>query len=158
MGRAQTNAQGKLVTLEEVQKIARDMNPTMRQAEAQIHAARARQQQAGLYPNPTVGYAGNEIRGGSFGGGEQGFFVQQTLVTAGKLKLGRDVFAKEAKLAEIEAEEQRERVESAVKIALLRLRAAQELHHTRRDLAKGADDSAETQQRLLNTRQADETD
>ncbi len=39
MGRAQTNAQGKLVTLEEVQKIARDMNPTMRQAEAQIHAS-----------------------------------------------------------------------------------------------------------------------
>jgi outer membrane protein, heavy metal efflux system len=158
MGRAQTNAQGKLVTLEEVQKIARDMNPTMRQAEAQIRAARARQQQAGLYPNPTVGYAGNEIRGGSFSGGEQGFFVQQTLVTAGKLKLGRDVFAKDAKLAEIEAEEQRGRVESAVKMAFLRVLAAQELLDTRRDLAKIAEDSAETQRRLMNTGQADETE
>jgi len=158
MGRAQANAQGKLVTLEEAQKIARDMNPTMRQAEAEIRAAKARQQQAGLYPNPTAGYAGNEIRGGSFGGGEQGFFVQQTLITAGKLKLGREVFAKEAKLAEIEAEEQRGRVESAVKMAFLRVLAAQELLDTRRDLAKIAEDSAETQRRLMNTGQADETE
>jgi outer membrane protein, heavy metal efflux system len=158
MGRAQVNAQEKLVTLEEAQKIARDMNPTMRQAEAEIRAAKARQQQAGLYPNPTAGYAGNEIRGGSFGGGEQGFFVQQTLVTAGKLKLGREVFAKEAKLAEIEAEEQRGRVESAVKMAFLRVLAAQELLDTRRDLAKIAEDSAETQRRLMNTGQADETE
>jgi len=158
MGLAQANAQGKLVTLEEAQKIARDMNPTMRQAEAEIRAARARQQQAGLYPNPTAGYAGNEIRGGSFGGGEQGFFVQQTLVTGGKLKLGREVFAKEAKLAEIEAEEQRGRVESAVKMAFLRVLAAQELLDTRRDLAKIAEDSAETQRRLMNTGQADETE
>src|SRR5579863_974025 len=120
MGRAQEKAGAQLVTLEQLEKMATETNPTLRQAEAEIRAAKARQQQAGLYPNPTAGYAGNEIRGGSFGGGEQGFFVQQTLVTAGKLKLGREVFAKEAKLAEIEAEEQRGRVESAVKMAFLR--------------------------------------
>jgi hypothetical protein len=34
MGRAQEHAQGVLVTLEQVQKIASDSNPTMRQAEA----------------------------------------------------------------------------------------------------------------------------
>src|SRR5258708_26674191 len=45
MGLAQTNAQGRLVTLGEVEKIARDMNPTMRQAGAHIRAARARQPQ-----------------------------------------------------------------------------------------------------------------
>jgi len=158
LGRAQERAKGALLTLEELQKMARESNPTMRQAEAQIRAAKARRQQAGLYPNPTVGYAGNEIRGGSFGGGEQGFFVQQTLVTAGKLKLNGDVFAKEARLAEIEATEQRGRVESAVKLAYLRVLAAQELLEARRDLAKIAIDSAETQKRLMNTGQADETE
>lgn len=158
LGRAQANALGKLVTLEDVQKLAREMNPTMREAEAQIRAAKARRQQAGLYPNPTVGYTGDEIRGGSFGGGEQGFFVQQSLVTAGKLKLSRNVFAEETKLAEIEAEEQRARVESAVKMAFLRVLAAQELLDARRDLAKIAQDSAETQQRLMNAGQADETE
>jgi outer membrane protein, heavy metal efflux system len=158
IGRAQEHAQGALLTLEELQKMARESNPTMRQAEAQIRAAKARQRQAGLYPNPTVGYAGNEIRGGSFGGGEQGFFVQQTLVTAGKLKLNSDVFAKEARLAEVEAQEQRGRVESAVKLGFLRVLAAQELLDARRDIAKIAADSATTQKQLMNTGQADETE
>jgi len=84
-GRAQENAKGALVTLEQVQKIASESNPTLRQAEAEIRAAKARQQQSGLYPNPTVAYTGDEIRGGSVGGGKQGFFVQQTVVTGGKL-------------------------------------------------------------------------
>jgi outer membrane protein, heavy metal efflux system len=158
LGRAQTSAQGALVTLDQVQNIARQMNPTLRQAEAEIRAAQARQQQAGLYPNPTVGYTGDEIRGGSVGGGKQGFFVQQTIVTAGKLGLSRDVFGKEAKLATIEADEQRIRVESSVKMAFLRVLAAQEMLDARRDLAKISQDDAETQRRLFNTGQADETE
>src|SRR6266478_5704525 len=118
------------------QKIANESNPTLRQAEAEIRAARARQQQSGLYPNPTAGYTGDEIRGGSVGGGKQGFFVQQTVVLGGKLGLSRAVFGKDVKLAEIEAEEQKIRVQSAVKMAFLRVLAAQELLEARRDMAK----------------------
>jgi len=158
LGRAQASTQSALVTLEQVENIARQMNPTLRQAEAEIRAAKARQQQAGLYPNPTIGYTGDEIRGGSVGGGKEGFFVQQTIVTAGKLGLSRDVFGKEAKLATIEADEQRIRVESAVKMAFLRVLAAQEMLDARRDLAKISQDDAETQRRLFNTGQADETE
>ena len=158
MGRAQERAQGALVTLEQVEKIAHESNPTLHQAEAEIRAAKARQQQAGLYPNPTVAYTGDEIRGGSVGGGKQGFFVQQTIVTAGKLRLNRNVSAKESSLATIEAEEQRIRVESAVKMAFIRVLAAQEMLETRRDLAKINQDVADTQRRLMNTGQADETE
>jgi len=158
LGRAQASTQSALVTLEQVENIARQMNPTLRQAEAEIRAAKARQQQAGLYPNPTIGYTGDEIRGGSVGGGKEGFFVQQTIVTAGKLGLSRDVFGKEAKLATIEADEQRIRVESAVKMAFLRVLAAQEMLDARRDLAKISQDDAETQRRLFNSGQADETE
>jgi len=158
LGRAQERAQGQLVTLEQMQKIASELNPTLRQVEVEIRAAKARQQQAGLYPNPTVGYTGDEIRGGSVGGGKQGLFVQQTIVTGGKLGLSRDVFGKEVKLAELEAEEQKIRVQSAVKIAFLRVLAAQELLDARRDIAKIAQDSAETERRLMNTGQADESE
>src|SRR6266849_5383664 len=158
MGRAQERAQGSLVTLEQAERMASDTNPTLRQAEAEIRAAKARQQQAGLYPNPIVGYTGDEIRGGSVGGGKQGFFVQQTIVTGGKLGAGRDVFSKEVKLAELEAEEQRIRVQSAVKMAFLRVLAAQELVDARRDLAKIAQDAVDTQRHLMNTGQADETE
>ena len=158
MGRAQQNEKGALVTLEQVQKIAGESNPTLRQAEAEIRAAKARQQQSGLYPNPRVAYTADEIRGGSVGGGKQGFFVEQTVVTGGKLGLSRGVFGKDVKLAEIEAEEQKMRVQSAVKMAFLRVLAAQELLFARRDMAMIAQDSVETQRRLMNTGQADETE
>jgi len=158
LGRARERAQGTLVTLEQVQKIASDLNPTLRQAEDEIHAAKARQQQAGLYPNPNVGYTGDEIRGGSVGGGKQGFFVQQTVVMGGKLMLNREVFGKDLKLAEIEAEEQKIRVQTAVKMAYIRVLAAQELLDARRDMTKIAQDAAETQRHLMNTGQADESE
>jgi cobalt-zinc-cadmium efflux system outer membrane protein len=158
MGRSQEGAKGTLITLEQVEKIAGESNPTLRQAEAEIRAAKARQQQSGLYPNPTVAYTGDEIRGGSVGGGKQGFFVQQTVVTGGKLGLSREVFGKEVKLAEIEAEEQKMRVRSAVEMAFVRVLAAQELLDARRDMAAIAQDTAETQRRLMNTGQADETE
>ncbi len=158
MGRAQEQAQGKLFTLEEAQHLASEANPTLRQAEAEIRAAKARQQQVGLYPNPTVGYTGDEIRGGSVNGGKQGFFVQQTIVTGGKLANNRAVFSKETQIATMEAEEQKMRVETAIKMAYMRVLAAQELLDTRRDLAKIEQDHAETQHQLENTGQADQTE
>ena len=158
MGRAQERAGAQVVSLEQVEKMAQETNPTLRQAEAEIRAAKARQQQAGLYPNPSVGYTGDEIRGGSVGGGKQGFFVQQTIVMGGKLGKSRAVFGAEAKLAEIEAQEQQTRVETAVKMAFLRVLAAQEWLDARRDLAKIAETAAQTQRELMNTGQADESE
>jgi cobalt-zinc-cadmium efflux system outer membrane protein len=158
LGRSQEKAAGALMGLEQFEKIAQESNPTLRQAEAEIRAANARRQQAGLYPNPTIGYIGDEIRGGSVGGGKQGFFVEQTIVTGGKLRLSQKVVANDANIATIEAEEQRVRVTSAVKMAFLRVLAAQELLDARNDLAKIAQDASETQVRLQNTGQADESE
>ena len=158
LGHAQENAKSPLFTLDQAQQLAAESNPTLRQAEAEIRAAKARQQQSGLYPNPTVGYAGDEIRGGSFSGGKQGFFVEQTIVTGGKLARSKDVYAKEIQLAEIEAQEQKIRVETSVKTAFYRVLAAQELLDARRDLAKIEQDYATAQRQLFNTGQADESE
>ena len=158
MGRAQEHPPSPLFTQEEAQRLAAASNPTLRQAEAEIRAAKARQQQSALYPNPSIGYTGDEIRGGSINGGKQGFFFQQTIVTGGKISKAREVFAKESNLAETEAEEQKLRVETAVKTAYTRVLAAQELLDTRRDLANIEQQLAETQRRLLNSGQADETE
>lgn len=157
-GEAQKNPNQKLFSLEDAQRIAREKNPTLRQAETGIRAAKARQQQAGLLPNPIAGYSGDEIRGGSIGGGKQGFFIEQRVITGGKLGKSRDVFSKEALLAEIEAEEQKIRVETAVKMAFYRVLAAQELADAREQLARIANQNAEIERRLGNTGQADETE
>src|SRR5713226_2359202 len=106
-GRSQTPpSEQKTITLEELQLMALQNNPTFAQSAANIQAAEGRKKQSGLYPNPTVGYQGEQIRGGSFHGGEQGFFVQQDIVLGGKLGLNRKIFDQELKQAETEAEEQ----------------------------------------------------
>jgi len=158
LGRSQVHPEGKLLTLDELQKIAAASNPTLRQAEAEIRAAKARQQQSGLYPNPSLAYTGDEIRGGSVGGGKQGFYVEQSILTGGKLRLNLEAFGKDIDLAIIEAEEQRIRVQTAVKMAFLRVLTAQELLDARRDLANIAQDALETERRLQNTGQADDTE
>lgn len=158
LGKAQERAKGATMSLNSLEQVASENNPTLRQAQSEIRAAKARQQQAGLYPNPTIGYTGDEIRGGSIGGGKQGFFVSQPIVTAGKLGKSRKVFGEEVRLSEVEAEEQKLRVQNAVRVAFYRVLAAQELLETKRDLARIEQDAAETQRRLMNTGQADETE
>src|SRR5260370_4000664 len=79
-GRAQTTAsEQKTITLEELQQMALQNNPTFAQSAANIKAAEGRKKQSGLYPNPTVGYQGEQIRGGSFQGGEQRFFLHHDI-------------------------------------------------------------------------------
>ena len=69
--------------------MAEEHNPTLAQAQHPIEAARGRKLQVGLYPNPTVGYKGDEIRDGSYGGGEEGFFAQQPIILGGKLWIAK---------------------------------------------------------------------
>ncbi len=158
-GQAQTPAPDqKTISLEELQQMALQNNPTFAQATANIRAAGGRKQQSGLYPNPTVGYLGEEIRGGSFRGGEQGFFVQQDIVTAGKLGLNRNIFEQEKKQAETEAEEQKLRVITNVKMSYIQALAAQQTLELRHDLSKLAQDAVDTSHQLANVGQADTPD
>src|SRR5882724_1726360 len=92
LGRSQEDPAIHRLALEDLEKIALERNPTLSQAKSEITSAKARQLQYGLLPNPTVGYAGDEIRGGSFNGGEQGAFISQQIVTGGKLSLNKKIF------------------------------------------------------------------
>src|SRR6201981_3833914 len=134
----------KTMTLEELQQMALQNNPTFAQSAANIRAAEGRKKQSGLYPNPTIGYQGEQIRGGSFHGGEQGFFVQQDIVLGGKLGLNRKIFDQEIKKAETEAHEQKLRVVTNVRTAYIQALAAQQTLELRHDLSKLADDAVET--------------
>ena len=129
-----------------------------RQSAANIQAAEGRKKQSGLYPNPTVGYQGEQIRGGSFHGGEQGFFVQQDIVLGGKLGLNRKIFDQELKQAETEAEEQKVRVVTNVRMSYIQALAAQQTLELRQNLSKLADDAVETSHQLANVGQADAPD
>src|ERR1700730_2452025 len=157
--RAQTpGSEQKTITLEELQQMALQSNPTFAQAAANIQAAEGRKKQAGLYPNPTVGYQGEQIRGGSFHGGEEGFFVQQDIVLGGKLALNRKIFDQELKQAETEAEEQKLRVLTNVRMFYIQALAAQQTLELRQNLSKLTNDAVETSHQLANVGQADAPD
>jgi cobalt-zinc-cadmium efflux system outer membrane protein len=158
-GRSQTPpSEQKRITLEELQQMALQTNPTFRQSAANIQAAEGRKKQSGSYPNPTVGYQGEQIRGGAFHGGEQGFFVQQDIVLGGKLGLNRKIFDQELKQAETEAEEQKLRVVTNVRMSYTQALAAQQTLELRQNLSKLADDAVETSHQLANVGQADAPD
>ena len=158
-GQAQTPAsEQKTITLEELQQMALQNNPTFAQSAANIQAAEGRKKQSGLYPNPTVGYQGEQIRGGSFHGGEQGFFIQQDIVLGGKLGLNRQIFDQELKQAQTEGEEQKLRVVTNVRMSYIQALAAQQTLELRHNLSKLADDAVETSHQLANVGQADAPD
>jgi cobalt-zinc-cadmium efflux system outer membrane protein len=156
---AQTPAQNRqTITLEDLQQMALQNNPTLAQSAANIRAAEGRKKQSGLYPNPTIGYRGEEIRGGSFRGGEQGFFIQQNIVLGGKLGLNRAIFEQERKQAETESDEQKLRVLTNVRMSYIQALAAQQTLELRHNLSKLAHDAVETSHQLANVGQADAPD
>jgi len=158
LGDSQRVVSGPIYELEQLEHMATSHNPTLRQAQQAVEAAQGRQRQSGLYPNPTVGYLGEEIRGGSYAGGEQGFFVEQPIILGGKLSLNRKVGAGEVKQRQAESEGQRRRVENDVRMAYYRVLAAQERLAIDRDLVAIAQTTVRVVHQLGNVGQADETE
>ena len=144
--------------LDDFVELAQQNNPTLKQAQALVRTSAGLARQAGLWPNPSVGYQGEQIRGGSYGGGEQGGFIQQTIVLGGKRGLRRDVFEQERKVNEIGVEEQKLNVGGAVRIQFYRARAQLRTVEIRGRLLQASIDAAATAHQLANVGQADAPD
>lgn len=146
------------LTLDMLERLARQHNPTLGQASAQIEGERAKALQAGLYPNPTIGYIGEQIGVEGTAGEFQGGFVQQEFVTAGKLRLSREKYRARASAAEFQALAQEYRVINEVRILYYRTLGAQERLAIQRELLENAQDSLITVQEMVNLGQANQAD
>jgi cobalt-zinc-cadmium efflux system outer membrane protein len=144
--------------LEDFLAAADKNNPTLQQAAAIVRRAQAEAKQAALYPNPSVGYEGDQIRGGSYGGGEQGGFVEQTIVLGGKLGLRRDIYEQQRRSDEVAAEAQLARVHNDVSQMFYDALSAQQMVAVRGRLLGVARDAVETAHQLANVGQADSPD
>jgi cobalt-zinc-cadmium efflux system outer membrane protein len=144
--------------LEDFLAMADRNNPTLQQAAAFVRRSEAEARQAALYPNPTVGYQGDQIRGGSYGGGEQGGFVAQTIVLGGKLGLRRNIYEQQKQSDQIAAEAQLVRVHNDVTQMFYNALGAQETVLVRGRLVALATDASETAHQLANVGQADAPD
>ncbi len=146
------------LSLPQFEQFALASNPTLQQAQAIVRQSAGLARQVGLYPNPSVGYQGEQIRGGAYGGGEQGGFVQQSIVLGGKLGLRRNVYEQQRQIDQIGVAEQRYRVLSDVGQSFYAALAAQEIVNVRRQLLRLATDVVETAHQLANVGQADAPD
>jgi cobalt-zinc-cadmium efflux system outer membrane protein len=144
--------------LEDLETMALKNNPTLTQAQAVARTSSGLARQAGLWPNPVVGYLGEQIRGGSFHGGEQGGFVQQNIVLGGKLHLREQVYEQQRKVDEIGIEEQKLNIEGAVRVQFYTALAQLRTVEIRRQLLQVAMDAAMTAHQLANVGQADAPD
>lgn len=91
-------------------------HPAVAQAEADLAAARGRWNQAGLGPNPLVGFSGQQLA--SNGQAEQiGLLFQQEFLRGNKLGLGQAVAAQEVARAEERIQRARLSVEGSVRRA-----------------------------------------
>jgi cobalt-zinc-cadmium efflux system outer membrane protein len=144
--------------LADFEQLALQNNPTLAQAAANVEAARGRSVQSGLYPNPTAGYQGDRIGAAGTAGEMQGLFIDQTIVTAGKLRLNRAKSAQEVSQMEAHALAQQYRVLNGVRVRFYRLLAMQRLLEVRADLLKVADDAVTTTEELFNVGAANKPD
>jgi outer membrane protein, heavy metal efflux system len=104
----------KPTTLEELQRLAAERNPSIAQARADIGALRGVAIQAGLYPNPIFGFQSDTVSSSRLRD-YQGATISQTIKTAGKLTLARNVANMDVANAQLALQRVRIYVSSQVK-------------------------------------------
>jgi cobalt-zinc-cadmium efflux system outer membrane protein len=143
--------EGKPLELTDLQRLAMNSSPVLRQAVADLFAARGAAVQAGLYPNPRVAFEGDSI-GNDLTAGQLGAGVEQTIKTAGKLQLARaaaemEVREKEQALQKTQAEVMSRvragyfavlNAQESMRVALAFTRFAEELYRIQVEQLKGA--------------------
>jgi cobalt-zinc-cadmium efflux system outer membrane protein len=156
---AQTTSTTPPITLNELEQLALQNNPTATAAAASIDAARGRTRQAGAWPNPVIGYSGEEITTGDLDTrGEHGFFVEQTIPLGGKLKLSRNVFQKTIAQAEAVRDLQRLRILSSVRQTFYSVLLTERRIEVQERLAALASEAVGVTAQLFNVGAADRPD
>ena len=148
----------KFLRLDELERVALERNPTVTQADAIVRAVLGRKRQASFYPNPIVGYQGEDITAREPGRSKHFFWVQQPIVTAGKRGLVQAAIAQEQVHAETEKVMQEQRVRNAVRLLYYEALGAWRTVELRRDLARVAREAVDVSEQLYNIGQADRPD
>ncbi len=148
-----------VLTLADMERMALQANPTLAQAQAAIRAAEGRRVQAGLWPNPVVGYTGEEFSVRAFNEKSEHFaFIEQPILLGGKLSKSQRIFAQEKALAEQEAIAQRQRILNTVRMLFYEALGAQRRVETRAELVRIAREAVGVTEQLFNVGQADRPD
>lgn len=137
-----------VTTLSQLQELALENSPVIRQAKADSDASFGHVIQVGLYPNPTVGYQADQVQPAlrippgntGSGAGQQGGFINQLIKTAGKLSLNQQVAGFDYINALVSVRKSEITVASAVRTQYFAVLVAQQSLEVNKALADLADE------------------
>jgi outer membrane protein, heavy metal efflux system len=145
------------MTLQDLEHLACQCNPSIKRFSALVAAARGSAYQAGRLPNPLVGYQGQQI--GSSGRAEQhGVQVSQDIIRREKRALDRSIASQEIAQAEQQLAVQQMRVVNDVRAAFYRVLYTQQQIQTVKELKQVADKAADIAKQLLAAEEVAKTD
>ena len=144
----QPGPDGRPYTLADFQRLAAANNPGLRQAASDVEAARGLMIQAGLYPNPTIGYETNPDNNNT-GSGVQGGFIDQVIKTGGKLTIAVAGARMALVAAELALKQTRYALATTIRGDFYTLLVAQETVRVNRGLAHFTDEIFRLQADLL---------
>ncbi|MCY2993223.1 MAG: TolC family protein [Planctomycetota bacterium] len=136
------------LTLTELQQLAYENSPKLRQAAADVDTARGQSIQAGLYPNPVAGFEQDTVGSGGTAG-QYGGFVSQEFVTAKKLQLARNAALMDVQTAELTLRRARIELASDVRQGYFDVLVAQERVKFARALAQFSEEVYRAQIELV---------
>lgn len=145
------------LTLAALEQLALGRNPTIPQAGALVRQIEGTTIQAGLYPNPTVGY----LRSDPDQPGQSqtsGVFLSQEFVTAGKLRLAQQAGRYDIDLRCWQLTAQEMRVVNDVRIRFYEVLGAQQAVQAVEELKRSAADAVRIATELLEARQGGRPD
>jgi cobalt-zinc-cadmium efflux system outer membrane protein len=139
---------GRAYTLADLQKLATENSPTLRQAASDVQAAKGNVLAARAYPNPTFAFE-QDPNNASTSAGAFGFYVEQVIKTMGKLKLASAAAEMDLLNAELALRRARSDLATQVRTAYFGLLVADETVRVNRALARFTDDVYRIQAELL---------
>lgn len=145
------------LTLAELETLALQHNPTLVQAQAEIEVDQGLHRQAGLYPNPQVGYI-NGTASNPAVKQSNGVFLSQEFVTAHKLELAQQSILQEIRQMQWDQEAQRMRVLNDLKIRYYEVLGAQRAIEVATKMLEVANDSVALTERMLAAKNATRSD
>jgi cobalt-zinc-cadmium efflux system outer membrane protein len=130
------------LTLAGLQHLAVTNSPLIRQAAADVEAARGAALQAGAYPNPTVGPEFDTVGTGPghIAPGYMGGFIDQVIKTGGKLQLARAAALMDLRNAEVALQRAQSDLISQVRAGYFAVLVAQENVKVSRALVRFTDE------------------
>jgi cobalt-zinc-cadmium efflux system outer membrane protein len=130
--------EGRPMTLADLQRLALLTSPQIKQAQAAVEAARGAAYQAGLWPNPNMGFEVDTV-GTTGGAGYPGAFVEQLIKTGGKLQLARAVASLDLRNAELALRRAQTDLWTRVRTGYFQVLVARENIRISKSLAQFAD-------------------